>query len=289
MQLRPLSKYRHNSLLARRQLSLPLAHWPQNKQDSLAMRSAMVFLKRFLTGMSLLGTMSIGALPSYPCETVVKLAVTAVPVNSSAREQYSTADFCSRLIERHHWQEARLDRLSVVRTYKVKNDKDQTLAEEVVVMEYRAPKTKTFTATSGKGSGFIRRHVFQRLMQTEAKRARANKDPDSLITLENYTLEIIGKDRIGSSHCSVVHAIPKRKETDLFEGKIWIDEQDFAIVKITGRLAKSPSFWIKRVDFVRNYQKIDGFWLLSREEAVSVVRIYGKEALTIDYQDYTVN
>jgi len=60
-------------------------------------------------------------------------------------------------------------------------------------------------------------------------------------------------------------------------------------VKITGHLAKSPSFWIKRVDFVRDYQKIDGFWLLSREEAVSGVRIYGKETLTIDYQDYAVN
>ena len=253
------------------------------------MRSAVVVVKRFLAGVSLLGTMSIGALPSYPCETIVKLAVAAVPVDSSAREHYSTADFFSRLIERHHWQASRLDRFSVVRTYKVENDKDKTLALEVVVMEYRAPGTKTFTPTSGKGSGFIRHHVFQRLMQSEAKRARANKDPDSLITPENYTLEIIGKDRIGSSDCSVVHAIPKRKETDLFEGKIWIDNQDFAIVKITGHLAKSPSFWIKRVDFVRDYQKIDGFWLLSREEAVSAVRIYGKETLTIDYQDYAVN
>jgi hypothetical protein len=59
-------------------------------------------------------------------------------------------------------------------------------------------------------------------------------------------------------------------------------------VKITGRLAKNPSFWIKRVDFVRNYRKIDGFWLLSREEAVSVIRIFGTETLTIDYKNYSV-
>jgi len=108
----------------------------------------------------------------------------------------------------------------VVRTYKVENDKDKTLALEVVVMEYRAPGTKTFTPTSGRGSGFIRHQVFQRLMQAEAKRVRAKKEPDSLITPENHTLEIIGKGRIGSFDCSVVHAIPKRKETDLFEGKI---------------------------------------------------------------------
>ncbi len=252
------------------------------------MRSVVVVAKRFLACAPLLGTMSIGALPPFPYETMVKLAALVVPSDSTA-EQNSTADFFPRLIERHHWQEARLERFSVVRTYKVKNAKDKTLAEEVVVMEYRAPGTETFTTNSGKGSGFIRHHVFQRLMQAEAKRARANKDPDSLITPENYTLEIIGKDRIGSFDCSVVHAIPKRKETDLFEGKIWIDNQDFAIVKIAGHLAKSPSFWIKHVDFVRDYRKIDGFWLLSREEAVSAVRIYGKETLTIDYEGYTVN
>ncbi|MGC2400261.1 MAG: hypothetical protein WA510_10780 [Acidobacteriaceae bacterium] len=59
-------------------------------------------------------------------------------------------------------------------------------------------------------------------------------------------------------------------------------------MKITGHLAKSPSFWIKQVDFVRDYQKIGGFWLLSREEAVSVIRIFGKETLTVDYRNYTV-
>jgi hypothetical protein len=76
---------------------------------------------------------------------------------------------------------------------------------------------------------------------------------------------------LGNSHlsnCSVVHALPRRKEKDLFEGNIWIDNQDFAIVKITGHLAKKPSFWIKRVDFVRDNQKISGFWLLSKEEAL---------------------
>jgi len=253
------------------------------------MRSAVGSVRQFL-GMSLLGAMSVATLPSYPRENLCKLPVAAVRRNSCLREQKNTTeDLFSRLNARHRWQEARLIRLSGVRTYKLENDQDKIVAEEAVVVEYRAPATETFATTSEKGSGFVRHRIFQGLMKDEEKRVRTNRDPDSLITPDNYALDVVGTDRIGNSDCSVVHAVPKRKEIDLFEGKIWIDNQDFAIVKITGHLAKSPSFWIKQVDFVRDYQKIDGFWLLSREEAVSAIRIFGKETLTVDYENYTVN
>lgn len=252
------------------------------------MRSAAGFKRLGLAG-SLLGILSIGSPFSYSHQTAGSQSVAAVPLISDDEKQNDTAGLFSRMTVRHHWQEAHLDRLSVTRTYKVENEKDKIVAEQVVLMEYAAPSTETFTSSSEKGSEFVLHQVFQRLMEEEKRRIRADKDPDSLITPDNYTFEIIGTERIGTSNCSVLHAVPKYKRTDLFEGEIWIDSKDFAIVKITGHLAKSPSFWVKQVDFSRNYQKIDGFWLLSKEEAVSAIRIFGKETLTVDYQNYTVN
>ena len=97
------------------------------------MTSTTATVKQFLVGLSLLGTMSLGILPSDTYETVEKPAVAAGSLNSSGRPQLGTAELFSRLIERHHWQEARLGQFSMVRTYKVENDKDRTLAEEVVI------------------------------------------------------------------------------------------------------------------------------------------------------------
>lgn len=252
------------------------------------MRAALSFKGLCVCGL-LLGILTIGSPCSYSQETIVRQPESAVPLISDAEKQDDTAGLFSRMTARHHWQETHLNRLSETRTYKVKNQKDIIVAEQVVLMEYIAPDTDTFTSSSENGSGYVLHHVFRRLMEDEKKRVGADKDPNSLITPENYTFEVVGTERIDSSNCSVVHAVPKRKQSDLFEGKIWIDNEDFAIVKIRGHLARSPSFWIKRVDFVRNYQKIDGFWLLSKEEAVSVVKIFGPERLTIDYKNYAVN
>jgi hypothetical protein len=69
---------------------------------------------------------------------------------------------------------------------------------------------------------------------------------------------------------------------------VWIDVQDFAIVRIAGHPAKKLSFWIERADFVRQYQKIDGFWLSQKDETFVNVRMYGQKLLIIDHQNYTV-
>lgn len=249
----------------------------------------VIFLSRwFLPAALSLGMMTTAS--GNPCQIQASgSAKIVLPQVLPGQAHLSVAELFAKVIERHHWQEARIVRLSSVQTYKLEHTKSTALAEEVVNMQYTAPGTDTFAIASGAGSPFIRHHVFQRILKDEEKRVKANSDPDSLISPKNYTFEIIGEDHIGSSECTVVHAIPKRRETDLFEGKIWIDERDFAIVKIVGHLSKSPSLWIKRVDFVRQYQKIDEYWLPLTEEASVDVRVYGAEILTIDYHDYTVN
>ena len=88
------------------------------------MRSAIGF-KRLCLGVSLLGILSIGIPFSYSRETVARQTVAAVPLDSSAGKQNSTAELFSRMTVRHHWQETHLDRLSVVRTYKSTERKRQ--------------------------------------------------------------------------------------------------------------------------------------------------------------------
>jgi len=178
---------------------------------------------------------------------------------------------------------------TVRRTYQVVDLKGKVHAEEVGQMEFRAPDQKKFVATSEAGSGLIRRMALNPLISSEIEAAAGKVHHDSAISSANYSLELLGEQQVGPYHCFVAQAVPKRKDKYLFEGKLWIDVDDYAVVRIEGHPAKKLSFWIERADFVRQYQKIDGFWLPEKDQTLVQVRLYGKKILTIDHQNYVVN
>jgi outer membrane lipoprotein-sorting protein len=198
-------------------------------------------------------------------------------------------DIIARMLERNRLRNEQLQRYSAVRTYEIRNPEGKLAAQAVVRVDYEAPDKKTFNKTSEKGSGIVRHLVFDRLIQSESETSSGREHRNSAITAANYTFTLLGEEEAGPYHCFVLEATPKSKEKYLFEGKIWIDAEDFAIVKIAGHPAKKPSFWINRADFVRQYQRIDGFWLPCRDETSVEVKIYGRRIFTVDHQQYVIN
>jgi outer membrane lipoprotein-sorting protein len=198
-------------------------------------------------------------------------------------------EIVAKMLERNRLRNEQLRRYSAVRTYEIRNSEGKLAAQAVVRVEYRAPDKKTFNRTSEKGSAIVRHLVFDRLIQSESETSSGREHRNSAITTANYTFALSSEEDVGPYHCFVLEAAPKSKEKYLFEGKIWIDAQDFAIVKIAGHPAKKPSFWINRADFVRQYQRIDGFWLPLRDETSVEVKIYGRRVFTVDHQQYVIN
>lgn len=194
----------------------------------------------------------------------------------------------AQLLEHNRLRSAHLEQYSGPRVYRIKKEDGKVRAETRVLFRYHAPNTKEFQIVSEEGSGFIRRHVINRLMENEVDAAAGQSKHDSSITPDNYTFEVTGESDVDGYHCFVVHAIPKRKDKYLFEGNIWIHAKEFAIVKTQGQPAKNPSFWIKRVDFIRQYQKVGEFWLPKSDVSVTQVRLLGKYTLAIDYEKYEI-
>jgi len=213
-----------------------------------------------------------------------KLAAPLEPLRAGIAEEQVFAEMAAH----NELRSAALLGYTAQRTYQVVDPKGKVHAEEIGRMEYLAPDKKTFVLTSEKGSGVIRHMALNPLIASEIDAASGKQHHDSSITPSNYSLQLLGEQQVGPYHCFVAQASPKRMDKYLFEGKVWIDVHDYAIVRIQGHPAKKLSFWIEQADFVREYQKIDEFWLPRRDETFVQVRLYGKKVLTIDHQDYTV-
>ena len=96
----------------------------------------------------------------------------------------------------------------------------------------------------------------------------------------NYTFQSRGIDESGLAH---VILSPRRKERILVAGAMFLQPKDGPLVRLQGQLSKSPSFWIKNVDIVRSYDRIEGVVVPIALDSTAQVRFLGQEHFTSTY------
>jgi len=201
----------------------------------------------------------------------------------------SAADIVNRMMERDHERQASLQGYTATRRYVLENEHRHKHAEMVVRMKCLQNGSKDFEIVSSDGWGIVRNHVFPRLLDAEAEASQPGSRDRSRITPENYSFALVGTDTVDGRPAYVIAANPKTSNKYLMKGKIWVDAQEYAIVRIEGQPAKNPSFWTKSVRFVHTYAKQGPFWLPLSDNSVTDVRILGATDLKIDYFGYLPN
>jgi negative regulator of sigma E activity len=109
------------------------------------------------------------------------------------------------------------------------------------------------------------------------------------VTPENYKFKYQGKAAVNGRDAHVFQVTPRKKRPGLFKGEVWIDAATYLRVRESGYLVKNPSIFLKRVEFVRNYEIRDGIAVPRRVESVVETRLVGKAELTIDFTNFSVD
>jgi hypothetical protein len=161
-------------------------------------------------------------------------------------------------------------------------------AEMVVGVKYLSPGTKEFTVRSATGSKLIIDKVFKKLLDAEQEAQDEEIQRRSALTDENYSFTLTGYENGLSGARYVLKVEPRTKDKFLYRGRIWVDAEDFAVVRMEGEPAKNPSFWTKRAEIVQVYMKTSDFWLPAQNHSVTAIRLGGYAELTIDYKDYEI-
>jgi len=161
-------------------------------------------------------------------------------------------------------------------------------AEMQVEVTYHAPNAKQFSVVSSKGSKFIIDHVFKKLLEGEQEAANDENRRRSALSTENYDFSLAGYENSPDGGRYILDLLPKTKNKFLYQGKIWVDAKDFAVVRIEGEPGKNPSFWIKKTEIAHKYVKVNDFWLPAENHTESIIRLGGTATLSIEYRDYKI-
>jgi hypothetical protein len=155
-----------------------------------------------------------------------------------------------------------------------------------VEVTFDAASGKSFQIVSETGSKFLLEKVLKRAVDSE-KEASGNKSSAAL-TPANYKFTLIGTEIQGGRPAYILDVEPLHANKFLVRGKIWVDEADYAVVKMETQPAKSPSFWISRTLIQYTGSETDGFWFPQKVRSETRVRIGGTAVLTIDYGTYQI-
>jgi len=148
------------------------------------------------------------------------------------------------------------------------------------VTEYSREAGFTYAITAEGGSSYIRSKVLRAVLDGEREVIAKGETARSSLALVNYSFQANGIDDSGFAN---VLLSPRRKERVLVKGMMALNVADGALVRLQGRLAKNPSFWLKNVDIVRIYERIGGTVVPVDLETKAQVRFLGNATLHMTY------
>jgi negative regulator of sigma E activity len=179
-----------------------------------------------------------------------------------------------------------IDGYTGMRRYLLENPRLEKRAEMLVRVQGDQNGTKHFEVVSEDGWKAANTHVLRKMLDSESETSRPELRATTKLNFTNYEFTVVGKEIVDGRTTYVLGVAPKRKDKYLFQGRIWVDAEDYALVRAEGSPAKNPSFWTKSTHFVQVYQRTGTLWFPLSTRSVTEARIFGTTNVNIQYFDY---
>jgi outer membrane lipoprotein-sorting protein len=167
----------------------------------------------------------------------------------------------------------------VTREYKFYQGKEDDSPDSNIVADvsYFPPDTKEYSIVNATGGG-RGQHVVKKVLEQESQ--MSGQWQQSALVEDNYKFSLLGEETLNGRRCFILGLEPRRDAKELIKGKAWVDAQDFRVRQIQGEPAKSPSFWIKKLNLTLVFSDVQGMWLQTAVRADADVRMFGKNVLS---------
>ena len=141
----------------------------------------------------------------------------------------------------------------------------------------------TYSIVAQGGSERIGRRVLKAVLEAEREGATSTERRKANLSRENYEFNFGGH---AGEDMLKMQLTPRRQDPRLLNGSALLTKNSGNLVRVEGRLSKSPSFWVRWVNVSRSYSPIGGSMMPIAVESTADVRIAGMStfSMTYDYQ-----
>jgi hypothetical protein len=142
----------------------------------------------------------------------------------------------------------------------------------------------TYKALGFSGDSTVKNEVITRYLTAESEA----RDGGSLaIAPANYKFRYKGIADRNGRRTAMFQIVPRKRRLGLFKGELWLDAATGMPVREAGRFVKTPSIFLKKIEFVRDYELRDGVAFPTHIESTVDTRMVGRAELSINYSNFS--
>jgi hypothetical protein len=142
----------------------------------------------------------------------------------------------------------------------------------------------TYKALGFSGDDTVKKEVIVRYLTAESE---ARDSGAIAITPANYKFKHKGTNEWGDRRVEIFQITPRKKMVGLFRGELWLDADTGMPVRESGRFVKTPSVFLKKIEFVRDYVLENGVAVPKHIQSTVDTRLVGRAELSIDFTNFS--
>jgi hypothetical protein len=142
----------------------------------------------------------------------------------------------------------------------------------------------TYKALGFSGDNTVKQEVITRYLAAESE---GRENGSIAISPANYKFKLKSEREHNGRRIVVLQITPRKKAIGLFRGELWVDAETGMPVRESGQFVKSPSVFLKKIAFIRDYDIQDGVSIPAHIESMVDTRVAGRAELQISFSNFT--
>jgi hypothetical protein len=152
--------------------------------------------------------------------------------------------------------------------------------------EFQPGRGFSFDVVNEGGHDYVRNKVLRNLLKNEQQLIARGQPLRATFNTNNYSF---GDGGITDEGLQRIRLTAARQSDGIVNGSLFMDPEAGSMVRLEGRLVKSPSFWVRDVDVTWKFARLGGHIVPIEMTSTGRVRMFGRSTFRMVYEYVSID